>query len=160
MTPKRKTLTEELDQTPEAKTTPTNGGSSQVTVETAPEAEIAEELSDAAPSDGDISTSSAINEAMIESLLIVVGNLLVLASGYDELDFTESEVMQLKSVWGGLLPETSPLTSAIICTAIIVGGKFVMYKKLQSDKGENNDAEKVAGKAAGSSTSPVSKSLD
>ena len=68
-----------------------------------------------------------VNEALIETLAVVVGKMLVALTKIPDMEFDESEVEQLKNLWSPLMPSLSPKTTAIIGTTIIVGGKVGVY---------------------------------
>lgn len=131
---------------------PTTGGSN-FTVEQAPVEAVVEEQS---PVDEGLA-NVAVNEAIIETLCGVIGNLLVITTKVEELDFAPDEVEQLKSVWGGLLPSMSPLMTAFLCTLIIVGGKVTIYYKV---KGGKKDAETEGAKKVAALPSGLPKKID
>jgi hypothetical protein len=69
----------------------------------------------------------AVNEALIETVVRVLGKTLALVTKIPEVDFDESETEQLKNLWSPFVPNINPLAMAIIGTVVITGGKIGVY---------------------------------
>jgi len=72
-----------------------------------------------------------VNEALVETVCLVVSKVVTAATHIPELAFDEKETEQLKQLWSPLMPAISPTVMAVLGTAIIIGGKVGMYFTLK-----------------------------
>lgn len=77
--------------------------------------------------DGPSEAELAINGAMVEVAATTVGRVAAAITRIPEMEFDEAEVEQLKALWAPLVPEMSPMTTALVGTLIIVAGKVSIY---------------------------------
>jgi len=77
---------------------------------------------------------SLVNEALIEASAKLIGKTIELITRIPEMDFTEFEIEQLKSLWSPLMPTINPVVAALVGTLVIVGGKTAIYFSLKSGK--------------------------
>lgn len=76
-----------------------------------------------------------VNEALVETVIRVLGKTLALITKIPELDFDEAETEQLKNLWSPIVPSFSPTTMAIVGTVVIAGGKLGIYMSKRPKKG-------------------------
>ncbi len=103
-----------------------------------------------------VEATSTINRATVEGICHIIGDLAAKVTKMDEMDFTDEEASLLADVWTPLMPAVSPMSSAFIATATILGGKFALYKMLKrkeksnavpAEVARNTDADKAAGES-------------
>lgn len=70
-----------------------------------------------------------VNDAVIETGVKTISNIAVLITKIPELEFTDDEIDQLKTLWSSQIPTMSPMTGAIIGTTLIVAVKVAIYMK-------------------------------
>lgn len=82
--------------------------------------------------DGGGAEVKLVNEALVETVIRVLGKTLALATKMPEMDFDESETTQLTNLWSPILPSLSPVTMAVVGTVVITGGKLGVYMSKKS----------------------------
>ena len=108
----------------------TLGGGTEITVNTStieiPQATEGEEK-EAPPEPESGAETNLVSEAMVETIVRILGKTLAMVTKIPEMDFDEHETEQLKTLWSPILPILSPVAMAVIGTVVIAGGKVGTY---------------------------------
>jgi len=134
---------------PDPKVNPSDGGT-EIKVDTDPVVipkEEGEEQAGDQPEVGDGGGAEVklVNEALVETVVRVLGKTLALVTKIPEMDFDESETTQLTNLWSPVLPSLTPVMMAVVGTVVITGGKLGVYmSKKSSTKIQKTEEETKA----------------
>lgn len=112
------------------KETKTSGGGTEIKVETKPIElpQVAEEGDKEQITTEEVGSGTGlVSEAMIETVVRILGKTLAMVTKIPEMDFDEHETEQLKNLWSPIIPVLSPAAMAVIGTVVIAGGKIGTY---------------------------------
>ncbi len=82
------------------------------------------------------------NAILIETTVKLIGKTAEMLTKMPEMNFDVDEVEQLKVLWASQIPGMSPMTAAIIGTAIIISGKVAIYMSLKKQQAKQTKEEK------------------
>lgn len=142
------------------KETKTSGGGTEIKVDTKPVdlPQVAEEGEKEQPIDvAAAAEGNLVSEAMVETIVRVLGKTLAMVTKMPEMDFDEHETEQLKNLWSPLIPTLSPVAMAVIGTVVIAGGKVGVY---MSQRDKTPTAQDSTSKDTKGAAESLEKSLD